>query len=205
MPDSLESLLDEVRACNLCAASLPMGARPVLQVGASARIRIVGQAPGLKVHETGIPWNDASGARLRQWMGVTDAQFYNPSRIAIIPMGFCYPGRAASGDMPPRPECAAAWHARLDAHLPRLGLTLLIGRYAQAHYLRGRLKPTLAQTVQAWSEYLPSGYFPLPHPSPRNQPWLVKNPWFTQQVLPALQHAVRDALARSTPPKALRR
>jgi len=195
MPDPLERLLDEVRACRHCAANLPMGPRPVLQAARSARVRIVGQAPGRKVHESGIPWDDASGERLRQWLGLTAAQFYDASKVAIVPMGFCYPGRAASGDLPPRPECAGLWHARISAHLPQLGLTLLIGRYAQTHYLGRQCRPTLGETVRAWRSYLPGGFLPLPHPSPRNQPWLVANPWFTREVLPAARRAVRAALS----------
>ena len=195
MQASLERLLHEVRACTHCTAMLPLGPRPVLQAATSARLRIVGQAPGRKVHESGIPWADASGERLRDWLGLTTAQFYDPSTVAILPMAFCYPGRAASGDLPPRPECAARWHARLNAHLPKIGLTLLIGRYAQAHYLGKRCRPTLGETVRAWHEYLPLGYLPLPHPSPRNQPWLVKNAWFTDEVLPSLRQAVQSAIS----------
>jgi uracil-DNA glycosylase len=142
----------------------------VVQAGAGARLRIVGQAPGRKVHESGIPWDDASGARLRDWLGLTPEQFYDPEKVAIMPIGFCYPGKAASGDNPPRSECAPRWHDRLGAALPGIGLTLLIGSYAQARYLGARRKATLSDTVQAWREYLPLGHLPLPHPSPRNQP-----------------------------------
>lgn len=192
---SLEQLLAEVRACSHCAAVLPHGPRPVLQAGPAARLRIVGQAPGRKVHASGIPWADASGERLREWMGVEPPTFYDASRVAIVPMGFCYPGRGPSGDLPPRPECAGRWHARLEAQLPRLGLTLLIGTYAHRHYLGRRRRSTLSATVRDWADYLPDGLFPLPHPSPRNQPWMVRNPWFAAEVLPALREAVREVLA----------
>lgn len=191
---SLQRLLAEVRACNHCAAFLPLGPRPVLQAGASARLLIVGQAPGRKVHQTGIPWDDASGDRLRDWLGLTREQFHDASKVAILPMGFCYPGRAASGDLPPRPECAPLWHQRLNDHLPQLRLKLLIGRHAQAYYLGRDGKPTLGETVKNWKEYLRNGLMPLPHPSPRNQPWLVKNPWFSAEVLPPLRRAVRAAM-----------
>lgn len=191
MEDSLARLLDEIRGCTVCAADLPCGARPVVQAGSSARLRIVGQAPGRKVHATGIPWDDASGDRLRAWTGLTVEQFYDPRKVAIVPMGFCYPGKARSGDNPPRPECAPLWHGRLDALLPGIGLTLLVGRYAQAHYLGSRRKATLGETVRAWQDYLPQRFLPLPHPSPRNQPWLAQNPWFEAELLPGIQTAIR--------------
>lgn len=193
MRESLAQLLEDIRACRLCAEDLPCGPRPVVQAGRSARLRIVGQAPGRKVHETGIPWNDASGDRLRLWLGLSEARFYDPRRVAIIPMGFCYPGKAGSGDNPPRPECAPHWHDRLDAELPDIALTLLIGHYAQACYLGRRRRSTLGETVRAWRDYLPLGYIPLPHPSPRNQPWLAKNPWFEKELLPGIRAAI-DAL-----------
>lgn len=191
MPESLPRLLENIRRCTHCADALPCGPRPVLQAHRSARLCIVGQAPGRKVHETGIPWNDPSGDRLRHWLGLTREQFYEPRKVAIIPMGFCYPGKAASGDNPPRPECAPRWHEKLNAHLPEIALTLLLGRYAQAHYLGNRRKAALRDTVKAWREYLPLGYFPLAHPSPRNQPWLVRNPWFEEELVPTLQNAVQ--------------
>ncbi|MBB5708114.1 uracil-DNA glycosylase family protein [Sphingopyxis panaciterrulae] len=190
-PDPLARMLGDIRACRRCADDLPCGPRPVVQAAASARLCIVGQAPGRKVHETGIPWDDASGRRLRDWLGLTPAAFYDPAKVAIIPMGFCYPGKAGSGDNPPRPECAPLWHGGLMALLPDIGLTVLVGHYAQAWYLgRGR-KATLAETVRAWRDYLPSGFLPMPHPSPRNQPWLVKNPWFEANLVPHVQAAVR--------------
>ncbi|MBP8257376.1 MAG: uracil-DNA glycosylase family protein [Opitutaceae bacterium] len=170
---------------------MPSGPRPVVQAHRSARLRIIGQAPSRKVHETGIPWNDPSGDRLRNWLGLTPKQFYDPRKVAILPMGFCYPGKAASGDNPPRPECAPRWHEKLNGHLPNITLTLLIGQYAQASYLGSLRKATLSETVRAWSEYLQLGYLPLAHPSPRNQPWLVKNPWFEEELVPELRSVVQ--------------
>ena len=152
-----------------------------------ARLRIVGQAPGKRVHETGIPWNDRSGQRLRDWLGLSTECFYDPMKVVIIPMGLCYPGKGASGDKPPRPECAPRWHGQLDQFLPALEMTLLIGQYAQAYYLGKSRKGSLTATVQAWREYLPQGFLPLPHPSPRNELWLRKNPWFEQELVPQLR------------------
>jgi uracil-DNA glycosylase len=190
MRKTLPELLRNIRACTHCADALPCGPRPVLQAHRSARLRIVGQAPGRKVHETGIPWNDPSGDRLRNWLGLTPEQFYDPRKVAILPMGFCYPGKAVSGDNPPRPECAPRWHEKLNADLPNIALTLLIGLYAQASYLGSRRKAKLGETVRAWSEYLPLGYLPLAHPSPRNQPWLAKNPWFEEELVRELRSVV---------------
>ena len=192
MQTELDALLEEVRACRVCAAHLPLGPRPVLRCRASARLLIVGQAPGTRVHETGIPWNDPSGDRLRAWMGLDRDQFYDESRIAIIPIGYCYPGRdIRGGDLPPRPECAERWLPRLLALLPNIRLTLLVGGYAQRHYLGPRAKATLTETVRAWREYAPE-YLPLPHPSFRNQRWLKQNPWFEAEVLPALRRALEE-------------
>lgn len=190
----LDQLLHQVRACTLCAPHLPHGPRPVLRAGETARLLLVGQAPGRKVHDTGIPWNDASGERLRRWLGMDRDSFYDESRIAIIPTGLCFPGTGKQGDLPPRPECAPRWHPPLRAALPHLRLTLLIGQYAQAYYLGGRAKQTLTDTVAAWREYLPA-YLPLPHPSPRNQMWLKRNPWFERDLLPELRAKVAQALA----------
>lgn len=190
MHEPLDQLLADIRACRHCAEALPCGPRPVVQAGRAAQLRIVGQAPGRKVHESGIPWNDASGERLRAWLGLTADQFYDPQKVAIVPMGFCYPGKAASGDNPPRRECAPRWHARLDAELPHVGLTVLVGHYALSHYLGPRRKATLGDTVRAWRDYLPAGWLPLPHPSPRNQPWLAKNPWFEAELAPRIRAAV---------------
>jgi len=183
---SLDELLAAVRSCRACAGHLPLGPRPVVQAHAAAQILIVGQSPGLRVHTTGIPWDDPSGERLREWMGVDKNTFYDASRIAIIPMGYCYPGRAKSGDMAPRSECAELWLDRLLANLPDIQLTLLIGQYAQRHFLRSRRKRSLTATTRAWRDYSPQ-YFPLPHPSPRNQPWFKCHPWFDRQLVPALR------------------
>ena len=193
MHSTLDDLLDAVRACRVCERHLPLGPRPVLQAHAGARLLIVGQAPGLRVHTTGIPWSDASGERLREWMSVDQATFYDASRVAIVPMGYCYPGRANGGDMAPRRECAELWLDRLLAALPDIQLTLLVGQHAQRHFLRGRRKRSLSETTKAWREYSPH-YFPLPHPSPRNQPWFKRNPWFKQQLIPALQARITPLL-----------
>ncbi len=189
----LDRLLVRVRSCRMCAGNLPNAPKPVVRAAASARIQIVGQAPGRKVHETGIPWNDPSGDLLREWLAVDRTTFYDARRIAIIPAGFCYPGRGPSGDAPPRPECAPQWHPRLRALLPHLELTLLVGQYAQSYYLGNRRKKTLADTVRAWREYLPE-FFPLPHPSPRNRNWLRNHAWFEREVLPELRARFRAAL-----------
>ena len=187
--ETLERLLAEVRDCRVCEAHLPLGPRPVLQVGRSARILVVGQAPGFRVHTSGIPWDDASGDRLRDWTGLDKALFYDPSCVAIIPMGFCYPGRGNGGDLPPRPECAKLWLNQLIAQLPHVELTLLIGLYAQRHFLGRQRKASLTETVKAWREFAPSR-FPLPHPSARNTPWFQRNAWFEQDLLPVLKQRV---------------
>jgi uracil-DNA glycosylase len=192
METTLPQLLGDIRACTHCADALPCGPRPVLQAYGSARLRIIGQAPGRKVHETGIPWDDPSGDRLRDWLGLTPEQFYDPRKVAIMPIAFCYPGKAASGDKSPRPECAPRWHGQLNSHLSEIALTLLIGQYAQAYYLGRRRKATLRDTILAWTEYLPIGYLPLAHPSPRNQPWLVKNPWFEATLVCELRQVIQD-------------
>jgi uracil-DNA glycosylase len=184
-------LLREIRSCTHCTKDLPCGPRPVVQAHPSARLCIIGQAPGRKVHETGIPWDDQSGERLRRWLGMEKKVFYDAKKVALIPMGFCYPGKAASGDLPPRPECAPLWHERLNKCLPDVHLTLLVGQYAQAYYLGDKKKKTLGETVKAWREYLPQGYLPLVHPSPRNQIWLHKNPWFEKELVPELAKIVR--------------
>jgi uracil-DNA glycosylase len=187
------ALLKEVRACQLCAQYLPNGVRPVLQLNPSARILIAGQAPGRKVHESGVPFDDASGDRLRLWMGIDRDIFYDESQIAILPMGFCYPGTGPSGDLPPRPECAPAWREKLLAVMPNIELTLLIGQYAQDWHLGKQCKPTLTETVRAWRDY-GAALLPVPHPSPRNNIWLAKNPWFGTEVLPTLEHKVKTIL-----------
>ena len=191
-PRALGVLSARVRACTLCAAHLPSGPRPILQVDARARILIAGQAPGRKVHASGIPFDDASGDRLRQWMGVDRDTFYDAAQVAILPMGFCYPGTGTSGDLPPRPECAPAWRAALLAQLPDIRLTLVLGQYAQAHHLPGG-SASVTDAVRAWRSQWPA-MLPLPHPSPRNQGWFAANPWFTDEVLPALRRRVRTVL-----------
>lgn len=186
---SFEQLLEQVRACRVCERHLPLGPKPILRAQPSARMLIVGQAPGRRVHDTGVPWNDPSGDRLRDWMQVGRDIFYDEQRIAIIPAGLCYPGTGAGGDLPPRPECAPLWHPRLVPQLPRLQIALLVGGYAQAYYLGSSRKATLTETVRAWRDYLPH-FLVLPHPSPRNQMWLRRNPWFAQEVLPFLRWLV---------------
>ena len=189
---TLDSLLHEVRACRLCEAHLPLGPNPVLRASSTAQILIIGQAPGTRVHATGIPWNDPSGDRLREWMQIDREGFYDESRIAIVPMGFCYPGKGKSGDLPPRPECAAHWHDKLLAEMPAIKLTVLIGKYAQNHYLGSR-RESLADTVRRWPEH-PQGLFPLPHPSPRNLRWFRNHPWFEDEVLPAFKQRLAEIL-----------
>jgi uracil-DNA glycosylase len=193
MSVELEHLLREIRACRLCEAQLPLGPNPVLRASAGARLLIVGQAPGTRVHASGIPWDDASGRRLREWLHLDAVTFYDEQRVAIVPMGFCYPGKAGSGDAPPRPECRATWHPRLMPLMPKVGLTLLIGQYAQAYFLGARRKPSLGETVRAWRDYLPA-HLPLPHPSPRNVAWFKANPWFEAEVLPVLRERVHGLL-----------
>ena len=188
----LDQLLIEVRSCRVCASELPLGPNPILRAKRSARVLVIGQAPGTKVHTTGIPWNDPSGKRLREWMKINDEVFYDESKIAIVPMGFCYPGKGKSGDLPPRKECAELWHEKLLNLLPNIKLTLLIGQYAQNYYLED-VGETLTETVKAWQEYTPK-YFPLPHPSPRNFAWLKKNSWFESKTIPQLRKAVHSAL-----------
>ncbi|MDF3130557.1 uracil-DNA glycosylase family protein [Kiritimatiellaeota bacterium B1221] len=188
------SLLIEVRNCRLCEAALPLGPRPVLQIHPCAKILIAGQAPGRKVHASGVPFDDASGERLREWMGVDRETFYDPKQIAILPMGFCYPGTGKSGDLPPRPECAPAWRESLLGWLQHVELTLVIGKYAQEYHL-GKSKHTLTERVRTWPGE-GGDVVPLPHPSPRNNIWLRRNPWFEADRLPQLRERVRDALGR---------
>ncbi|MGH7145742.1 MAG: uracil-DNA glycosylase family protein [Planctomycetota bacterium] len=217
---ALDELLVAIRACTACTAELPLGPRPVLRAASSARVLIVGQAPGTRVHATGIPWNDPSGDRLRDWMAVDRETFYDERRFAIVPMGLCYPGRGKSGDLPPRPECAALWFEPLLALLPNIRLTLLLGQYAQAYYLgKSRTRPgartqrthavpqakdTLTATVAAWREYLPA-FLPLPHPSPRNRLWLKRNSWFERETVPALRGELARALGGGSAPSTARR
>lgn len=193
METPLPRLLEDIRACRLCEADLPLGPRPVLRARESARILVVGQAPGTAVHASGVPFDDPSGVRLRDWMGVDAETFYDASRIAIIPMGFCYPGRGRSGDLPPKRRCARTWREPLMARLPNIELTLLFGQYALAWHLPGAKGMTLTETVRRhdqWGE----GILPMPHPSPRNNLWLAKNPWFEEDVVPVLRRRVAGAL-----------
>ncbi|WP_240220259.1 uracil-DNA glycosylase family protein [Rheinheimera hassiensis] len=191
MPERL-SLLEDVRRCTLCAGDLPLGPKPILQWHPAARILIAGQAPGRKAHEAGVPFADASGERLRQWLGLTAEQFYNPQLVAILPMGFCFPGTGKSGDLPPRPECVPAWRQALLQPLKNLQLTIVIGQYAQAYHLP-TAKSSVTDTVAFWQNYWPD-IIPLPHPSPRNNIWLKRNPWFAEQLLPKLQARVKQVL-----------
>jgi uracil-DNA glycosylase len=189
----LTVLLDEIRACTVCAGDLPLGPRPILAASATARVLLAGQAPGAKVHASGVPWDDASGDTLRAWLGLDRAAFYDPAKVAIVPMGFCYPGKGKSGDLPPRAECARHWHGTLLPLLTGVELTLVIGSYAQDYHLGSRQKPTLTETVRAFREYLPA-ICVLPHPSPRNRPWLAANPWFERECVPAIRARIAAAI-----------
>lgn len=192
---ALDALLCDVRACRICAQYLPLGPRPVVRMAKGAKIMVIGQAPGTRVHETGLPWNDASGDRLREWLDLSVDDFYDPNKLAIMPMGFCYPGRApGGGDMPPRPECAPTWHAALSGHLPDIGLTLLVGHHAQGYYLGKRRAKTMTETVHRFAEFLPDDLLPMPHPSWRSTGWMKKNPWFETDLLPVLRAKVHDLL-----------
>ncbi|MFZ0106883.1 MAG: uracil-DNA glycosylase family protein [Thiobacillus sp.] len=192
--ETFDELLARVRACTVCAAYLPNPPRPILIASPGARVLIVGQAPGRRVHETGIPWNDPSGDLLREWLGMSREVFYGDARIAIVPTGLCYPGTVNGSDLPPRPECAPLWHPPLRAAMPGIRLTLLVGAYAQAYYLGERRGRTLADTVAAWRDFSPD-YLPMPHPSPRNRGWLKQNPWFEAEVLPVLRERVGSLLS----------
>ncbi len=189
---SCSSLLAEVRACTLCEADLPYGCRPVLQLHPKAKILVVGQAPGKKVHQSGIPFDDASGDRLRSWMGVSKAVFYDPKKIALLPMAFCYPGSGKSGDLPPRKECASMWRERLLAQLSNVEITIVLGKYAQDYHV-GKPKHSLTERVRSWQTYWPDKV-PLPHPSPRNNIWLRNNPWFEHELLPPLRKSIAKIL-----------
>lgn len=190
---ALEKLVREVQSCRVCEKHLPLGPRPVLTPASTAKILIVSQAPGTKVHEAGIPFHDASGVRLRKWLGVDDKTFYDPEKFAIMPMGFCYPGRGKSGDNPPRKECAPLWHGKLLEFMPEIKLKILVGSYAQKFYLGKRMKENMTETVRAWKEYAPE-FFPIVHPSPRNEIWLAKNRWFERDVVPEFYDTVRRVM-----------
>jgi uracil-DNA glycosylase len=193
MADQLSALLDEIRGCRLCATGLPLGPRPIVQAGQEARVLIIGQAPGTKVHASGIPWDDDSGERLREWTGIDRQTFYDPQRIALMPMGFCYPGKGSSGDLPPRSECAPLWHAPLRASLPELRLTLLTGQYALGRYWPKPLGKSMTDAVRNHA-LGPADLFPLPHPSWRSTLWMRKNPWFEAEVLGLLRQKIATAL-----------
>lgn len=192
----MEKLLTEIRACTYCVPHLALGPRPVLVAHPESKILIIGQAPGTKVHQSGIPWDDPSGVQLRKWMGIDSKQFYNKKQIAIVPMGFCYPGKGKTGDLPPRVECAPLWHQVVLEAMPQIELTLLIGQYAQKYYLAQDKKKNLTETVRAFENYWPH-FLPLPHPSPRNRFWLSRNPWFETDVIPVLQKRIKNVLNKS--------
>jgi len=192
----LDQLLKNIADCTVCETHLPLGPRPVVAATPTSKIVIIGQAPGLKVHQTGIPFNDPSGDRLRDWMGIDNKVFYDATKIAIIPMGFCYPGRGKSGDLPPRKECAPLWHPLLFEMMPEVKLKLLVGQYAQKYYLENNAKRNLTETVRAYKEYLPN-FLPLPHPSPRNNIWLKKNEWFEEDLIPELRDIFKATLTDS--------
>ena len=187
----MQELLKKIKKCDICAKHLKLGPRPVVSAHKNSKIVIIGQAPGTKVHASGIPWDDPSGKQLRKWLDVSDDDFYDPKKFAIVPMGFCYPGKGKSGDLPPRKECAPQWHQSLFDKMPNLELIILIGMYAQNYYLKNTAKKTLTETVRNYKKYLPN-YFVLPHPSPRNRFWLTKNPWFEEEVLPEFQNIIRS-------------
>jgi uracil-DNA glycosylase len=189
---NFDNLLARVRSCTRCAAELPNGPRPVVQIHPAARILIAGQAPGRAVHASGIPFDDPSGVRLRSWLGITAGTFYDPQLFALVPMAFCYPGSGRSGDLPPPARCADIWRDRLLSRLPDLQLTVVLGQYAHAYHFRDG-RSTLTERVAAWRDYWPD-LVPLPHPSPRNALWLRRNPWFEQEVLPVLQQRVAEIL-----------
>ncbi len=185
----MKTLLNKIRRCEVCKDHLPLGPRPVVQLNPYSKIIIISQAPGRRVHETGIPWNDASGRKLREWLNVDEATFYDPLFFSIMPMGFCYPGKGISGDLSPRPECGPLWHPQIFKNFKSAPLILLIGQYAQQHYLKKDCKSNLTETVRSYKEYLPK-YFPLPHPSPRNQNWVKINPWFMEKAIPELRKRI---------------
>jgi uracil-DNA glycosylase family 4 len=190
----MNKLLKQIRGCTACAQHLEFGVNPIIAASTKSKLIIIGQAPGRKVHDTGLPWNDKSGDNLRNWLGIDKETFYNTDKVALVPMGFCYPGKGKSGDLPPRPECAPLWHKKLLAMMPDAKLILLIGQYAQVHYLGDKAKSTLTETVRQFKLYLPN-YFSLPHPSPRNNIWQAKNEWFAKEVLPTLKLTVQTILS----------
>lgn len=194
----MKSLLNKIKRCEVCKDELPLGPRPIVQLSINSKIIIIGQAPGRRVHETGVPWNDASGKKLREWMNIDEADFYDPLAFSIMPMGFCYPGKGISGDLPPRLECAPLWHPQILKNYKSTPLILLIGQYAQRNYLKKECKNNLTETVKNFKEYLPK-YFPLPHPSPRNQNWVKVNSWFMEEAIPELRKRIRLAIDIAKP------
>ncbi|MEM9312026.1 MAG: uracil-DNA glycosylase family protein [Pseudomonadota bacterium] len=195
MSEAAAQLHAEIAACTHCAEHLPLGPRPVVQFSTNSRILIIGQAPGTKVHASGVPWDDDSGDRLRGWLGLEKTAFYDPDAVALMPMGFCYPGRASGGDAPPRPECAPLWHDRVLTQLPQEPLTLLVGAYAQAHYRPDTKRWSMTDRVRRSGELAP--FIPLPHPAWRVRMWMTNNPWFEAETLPALRARIAAALARN--------
>ena len=189
----MEKLLKEIRKCTLCASQFSHAPNPILQASSKSQLLIIGQAPGSKVHKSGVPWEDASGDRLRSWLGITDEEFYNADNTCLLPMGFCYPGKGKSGDLPPSERCAPEWHKKVLDKIKTKPFTIVIGQYAQNRYFGNKNKKTLTETVKNYKEYLPE-YLPLPHPSPRNNIWLKKNPWFEKEVIPILQKEVKKAI-----------
>lgn len=193
---NFQRLLEKVRACRVCEQHLPLGPRPIVRMAPTAQLLIIGQAPGTRVHESGIPWDDKSGDRLRDWLDIDKDTFYDETRIAIMPMGFCFPGtNPKGGDNPPRPECAPEWHDKLRAHLPNIKLTLLVGSYAQSRYLGKNAKRTMTETVRTFHDYLDAGFLPTPHPSWRTVGWAKKNPWFEEEILPMLRTYTRPLIS----------
>lgn len=196
LTSSIEALKQDIAKCELCKAHFTHEPNPVVKFSPSSKIVIIGQAPGTVVHRTGIPWDDKSGENLRNWMDMDTTVFYDEKKIAIVPMGFCYPGKGKSGDLPPRKECAPQWHDQIWNHLAEVELILLIGKYAQDYYLKKKAKRNLTETVKHFADYLPK-YFVLPHPSPRNNIWKKKNPWFEQEVLPILKLKIAEILTKT--------
>ena len=192
----MKKLISQISACTICKSFLPNAPKPVFSLSTESKILIIGQAPGQKVQDSGIPWDDQSGNELRRWLGVTKEQFYNNRLFALMPMGFCYPGKGASGDLPPRPECAATWHDVLLKKMKKVELTILIGHYSQQYYLGETLKPTLTETVRSFKKYLPE-FLPLVHPSPRNKIWQKKNPWFEKEVVPYLEKTIKKIINKN--------
>lgn len=191
----MNQLIEEIKRCTICIQHLPLGANPIFAAGKKSKIIIIGQAPGKVVHESGVPWNDKSGDTLRNWLAIDRTLFYDTDFFALVPMGFCYPGKNKTGDLPPRPECAPQWHEKLFSYMKEAKLILLIGSYSQQYYLKEKAENTLTETVRHYKNYLPQ-YFPLPHPSPRNNIWQSKNKWFASEVLPELQKRVTAILSR---------